>query len=396
VSGRIRLAILDDGQFVRLPTGSVHPQSATFHRFVEAVVRSGPFERARYVVPVRDVAAGHRAPSLGPVDEDILQIVPTAPFAGIADYTIRAGPLSARNWPVIRRTVANSDLLWIRLPASNALLALTACRLAGVPHFGWLAGRVTRVVAGQQRHPPLSWAARLVAAGYDAVSDLARSSAPLVELDDEMFTSIVTRREVADGAELAPVRSQGPWRIVWAGRMASEKGLPDLFRAIELLLESHIDVQLALVGDGPLRPSVERLAQRLPPGTATFHGYVGDRTRYLALLRDGDVFVSPSHAEGLPKVLVEAMASGLPVVATAVGAVPALLHGGELGRPVRARDPLALAAAVRELLGDHRARGELRRRGLDYARAHTAEAQAERLVRWLESRFPQLDWDGHL
>ena len=147
----IRLAVLDDGLFVRTYSGEIRPISATFNRFVEAVARTGAFEHVRYVVPVRNLRIWELEPALDPVDESVLEVVPTAFFSGIADYLLRGGYLTARNSRPIDRAVAESDLLWLRLPASNALLALAAARRHGVPHFGWVAGSVGDVARAQPR-----------------------------------------------------------------------------------------------------------------------------------------------------------------------------------------------------------------------------------------------------
>jgi glycosyltransferase involved in cell wall biosynthesis len=392
MSRGVRLAVLDDGIFLRTAEGSIHPAAATFHRFVEAVASSGSFERVRYMVPVRRLGPNEPAPILPAVNEQLLEVVPTAPFRGIADYVLRAGWLSIRNWPAIARTVSEADLVWVRLPASNGLLTLVACRRSRVAHFGWLAGSVREVVAGQARPVPIAGPAHFVAAGYDAVSRLAARSGPLVRLDDEMFTSVVSRAEMDALGRSRPVRRQGPWRIVWAGRIAPEKQLDLLIRTVALLIEDGLELRLAVIGDGPARSQAEQAARGLPAGRVTFHGYVGDRATYLDLLRRGDVFVNTSSAEGVPKVLIEAMAAGVPVVATAVGAVPEILDHGQRGVLAPPADAAGLAVAVRALLENPAERKALRMRGLEFARAHTVEAQANRLVRLLRHRFPMLDW----
>ncbi len=389
----IRLAVLDDGLFVRTYAGEIRPLSATFNRFVEAVARSGQFEHVRYVVPVRHLRIWEVEPALEPVDESAVEIVPTTFFSGIADYLMRAGYLAARNWGPIERTIAEADLLWLRLPASNALLALAAARRHGIPYFSWLAGSVAGVARAQHRPPPLGWAAQAVGRAYDAVSELAGRGGPMITLDAELFASVVVQAETEQTqATVAPVRGAGPWRILWAGRMAGEKGLPELVEAIRLLLESEREVTLVLVGDGPARPMVERLLARLPAERVEDHGYVGDRATFMQLLRGGDVLVHPSRTEGVPKVLVEAMAAGLPIIAAGVGATRDILGDGERGRIVHVGDPGALAEAVRSLLDDPHERSALRERALTWAADHTAEMQARRLVAWMREHFADLPW----
>ena len=386
----MRLAILDDGQFVQTPGGDIYPLAATFHRFAEAVVRAGPFGgRARYLVPVRQMTSDEPPPWLPAVDQRVLEIVPTAPFRGIADYVVRWPIQLVRNWPPISSTIRDSDLAWLRLPASNALPALAAGALHGVPHFTWQAGSVGAVVAGQPRPLPLRVLARAVGLGYDTVSALSRRNGPFIELDAEHFASVVTLADV-EASPAGPVRREGPWTVAWAGRMAAEKGLPELLDAARLLAESGWPVSLLLMGDGPLRASLEQRARTLPPGAVSFTGFLGEREQYMAALRAADLFVHPSHAEGIPKVLLDAMAAGVPVVASPVGRIPELLGGGLRGRLVPAADAPAIAAVVSELLADAGARQALRARGLEWAAAHTLDAQAERLVGWLRLRFPSL------
>jgi glycosyltransferase involved in cell wall biosynthesis len=391
--------VLDDGLFVHTQVDDIRPLSATFNRFVEAVARTGAFERVRYIVPVRELRIYEVEPAHDPIDESALEVIPTTFFSGIGDYLLRAGWVAGRNWRPIERAIADSDLLWLRLPASNALLALAAARRHGVPYFGWLAGSVASVAHAQPRPWPLKALARAIGATYDAVSELAGRGGPLITLDSDFFASVVTAAEVeqtragADtSAVLAARPADGRSRIVWAGRMAGEKGLLDLSAAFELLLARGRDVTLVLIGDGPVRQKLERALVRLPAERVEDYGYVGYRPAYMELLRGGDMFVHPSRAEGVPKVLVEAMAAGLPIVAADAGAVRDVLGDGERGRLVAAADVRALAEGLDELLAAPAARAGMRERGLAWAADHTAEAQAQRLVRWLRQRFPGLGW----
>ncbi len=390
---RPRLVVLDDGLFVRTQLDDVRPLSATFNRFVEAVARTGEFESVRYLVPVRELRIWEVEPALDPIDESAVEVVPTTFFSGIADYLLRAGWVAGRNWPMIDRAIADADLLWLRLPASNALLALAAARRHDVAHFGWLAGSVTAVAGAQPRLAPMKALGRLIGAAYDSVSELAASSGPMVRLDGDLFASVVTAAEIGTTrAGLTPVRADVPWRLVWAGRMAGEKGLPELVDAVRRLHERRHALTLAIVGDGPARPRMERLLADLPNGVVEDYGYVGDRRTYMELLRAGDLFVHPSGAEGVPKALVEAMAAGLAIVAADVGAVAEVLGHGERGRLVRPSDPAALADAIDGLLREPAERSRLREGGLAWAADHTDEAQARRLIGWLRGQFPGLDW----
>jgi glycogen synthase len=135
-------------------------------------------------------------------------------------------------------------------------------------------------------------------------------------------------------------------RVLFVGRLAAQKGVSTLLEAVPLLRSR---AAVVLIGDGPRRPALERQAGRLGPDRVRFQGFV-PHADVPAWLAAADVLVLPSIYEELGSVLLEAMAVGLPVVASAVGGIPDAL--GTAGRLVPPRDPAALAAAVDELLDD--------------------------------------------
>ncbi|NJD27528.1 MAG: glycosyltransferase family 4 protein [Chloroflexi bacterium] len=392
----IRLAILDDNPFVRLPSGEIRPRAATFHRFAEAVVAAGPFAAAAYLIPVAD-GDGALSPGLPPVDPSRLRIVATAPFDGIAGYLRRWPSLVRHNWPLVRSAVVEADLVWIKAPASNGPLAAVAARRRRIPYFTWVAGSAHAVVRGQRRGMFTRPVAIGVATAYDAVAGILARTGPAVHLDDQLFTSLVTADEVATTRrrlEEHPGRGDSSEvRLVWAGRMVADKGIDDLLRAIRILRDRDVAASVILIGDGPEREALTMDATQL--GVAKWvdwAGYLSDRAVYLEGLRGADLFVLPSRAEGVPKVVVDAMAAGLPVIATRVGNLPRILDHGRLGRLVDPDDPGGLAAAVESLAADHTERERLSELGLEFAARHTIEDQARRLVDWLRASFPRLPW----
>jgi glycosyltransferase involved in cell wall biosynthesis len=146
------------------------------------------------------------------------------------------------------------------------------------------------------------------------------------------------------------------------------KGHETLLAAVALLPE----LELRLIGDGSARQALEALVERLG---------IAKRVRFLGALRlpeeiaaalgELDLFALASQAEGLPTAVLEAMAVGVPVVATAVGGVPELVRDGETGRLVPVGDPVALAGAMAELLGDAPRRARLAQNARAVAEAHS-------------------------
>jgi len=144
----------------------------------------------------------------------------------------------------------------------------------------------------------------------------------------------------------------GERMILTVGRLSKEKAQMDLLRAYKNLSETHreIDARLVIVGDGPEREPLEAATASLGLGERVmFAGQVNNVQVYCAA---ADVLVNSSHSEGSPYVLLEAMAAGLPIVATAVGGVPEMIENNETALLVPAGEPQAMADAIARVLND--------------------------------------------
>lgn len=136
-------------------------------------------------------------------------------------------------------------------------------------------------------------------------------------------------------------------RIGWIGRLTPEKGADVLIRALPFLTTREVGV--SIVGDGSEREALKALAHQLGVHERVhWHGSISEAGRYCTAF---DVFVLSSRTEGTPIVLLEAMAGRVPVVATAVGGIPAVF-GNDGGLLVPPDDPEALARAIESTLHD--------------------------------------------
>jgi len=135
------------------------------------------------------------------------------------------------------------------------------------------------------------------------------------------------------------------------GRLSREKGHEDLLFAFSKLCQrEQTPIRLLIAGDGPEEEKLSRLVSELRINDkVNLLGYQNDIQRYYAL---ADIFVLPSHSEGTPNSLLEAMAAGVPVVATAVGGVPEMSNGGTAVLLTPKRDVDGLAAALSRVLHD--------------------------------------------
>ncbi len=172
--------------------------------------------------------------------------------------------------------------------------------------------------------------------------------------------------------------------IVSVGRLIDVKGHDVLLEAMQQIIERVPDALLLIVGDGERRDELETTVLRtLPAGSVSITGPL-EPVAIRELLATAALFVLPSRSEGMPLALLEAMAAGLPTVATDVGAVSHLLGGGDThenarrGRTVPVDDTDSLAAAIVDLLLDPDMAQEMGRRASTTARDYDMTAMIDR------------------
>jgi glycosyltransferase involved in cell wall biosynthesis len=150
-------------------------------------------------------------------------------------------------------------------------------------------------------------------------------------------------------------------RVLTVARLVPDKDHETLIRAFRLVAADHTGAELWLVGDGPRERALRQLtAATLSPGQVRFFPGQADLRPFFA---QASLFALSSVHEACPNVVLEAMAAGLPVVATRVGGLPELVAPGETGWLTPPRDPAALAAALSHLLADSRTREAFGRAG---------------------------------
>jgi len=208
-------------------------------------------------------------------------------------------------------------------------------------------------------------------------------------VDTDRFCPDETRRqETRAGLSL----SAGATVVICIGRMTPQKGQAVLIRALARAQAMGSPLRLLLAGEGACRPAYEALTRELGLDLAV--SFLGSRWDVPDLLRAADILCLPSLHEGFGIVLVEALASGIPIIASRTGPTPEIILEGETGLLVEPNDPDALAAALAALAADPARRRAMGDRGRQDAVLRFAlppmvrrlEALYERIV--LEDRRP--------
>ena len=295
---------------------------------------------------------------------------------------------SWRTLQAARRT----DIVHLQLVADPGLPALRAAALV-------LAGSAGRARLIAHVHSAVGNAGRPEFAAYGRLDRLAlrtlRRAALVCTVSNSgtrTMQAFAGRRPVrtvdnaVDVAAFQPTRADRvPATVLFVGVICRRKGLLELARAAAMLNERGItDWKLVVVGGRgptPIAEYVEIVAEFDAAGLADslVGPETGDQVR--ARLAETDVFVLPSYLEGQPMAIIEAMAAGVPVVGTSIGAVPDLIRDGTEGRVVEPGDVTQLADALAELIGDPKLRTRMslavRRRAEE---AHSLPRVSQRLA----------------
>ena len=260
---------------------------------------------------------------------------------------------SFRTWSAVRQ--AADFAAWCRqqrilvvhattLPAN--IFALPAAALARVP---------VRVANRREINPDKTaveivtqraaygFAHRIVANSRAAANRLAVERVPARKV------SVVPNGLDASAFAVSRTRNSAR-RVVVVANLRAEKGHDVLIDAAAEVLRHCPDARFDIVGDGPERARL--LARAVDRGVMQAFSFAGHCEEVAARLADADIFVLPSRSEALPNAVLEGMASGLPVVASAVGGVPEAIEDGKTGMLVPPGDPAALAQRLVSLMAD--------------------------------------------
>ena len=300
------------------------------------------------------------------------------------------------SWRIFTAELERLDAVWVFGPQPMAVVFASAARRRSTPLILGVRQDYPRYIASRLPGPAWRWAvpaARVLEAAFRRMS---RTSAT-VALGEDIAArysagapvlatgfSLVSRLDIVS-LEAALAR---PWagqlRVLSVGRLDPEKN-PMLLLDIAAGLRAREPAwKLLIAGDGPLRRRIdEEISRRGLGDCVEMLGEIPNGPELWSLYRRSHVFLHVSLTEGLPQVLFEAQAAGLPVVATAVGGVPGALRQGATGLLVDAQDSEAAIAALERLRLDRGRREELVGAGLAAVSSETLEDQLDRVAAFI-------------
>ena len=382
------LGIVYHMPFWRAPDGTLRELEGSFARYVDSLAPY--FDEISLCVPVLRTPSGEGTA----IRSSNVTLAPLPAFDGPAQFY----PRLARVLPRLIRWGTRIDLLHCRVPSPAAVFAFAIARVLRRPVFVLVVGDLRALLPsmpyrGTRRglwrayteleERNVQWMADHAlsfANGRALAEKHSRAGRPVIETT----TTTIGERDIASRPDTC---TRTPLRALTVSRIDPRKGLRVLPHVVRLLVDAGIDVTLDIVGPTVGRPGQDERAAILDE--AKGRG-VGDRVslagavpldRLLPMYAGYDLFLLPTlPGEGIPRVLLEAMSAGLPVVTTRVAGIPSLVKHETNGLLVDEPTADAVAAATLRVIRDAPLRRALIANGYATARACTLEAQAARMM----------------
>ena len=304
---------------------------------------------------------------------------------------------------VIRDNIHHWNIIWLPGPHPVSLLFAFICWRHRKPFFQMIRANLIEQVRHSNRGIRRYFAMAAVRVLQYASRKLARRNFTFTvgrEMYDiykkrgclvyETRVSLISDKDIEDTLRTKTGSFDKPVRLLSVGRLDPEKGLHFLIQAVdELIKQKRLDVVLQIAGKGykgeEERKLHEEVEKRQLTGYVHFLGYVSFGPRLLKLYRESDIFVLPSlTGEGVPQALFEAMACGLPIIATKVAGIPHLIRDTENGLLINAGSPEEISGAVKRLIEDSELRNRLIENGFSTVKNHTLEAERDRMMRHVQ------------
>lgn len=384
MENKLRVVVIDDA-----------PVWTDGHRYAMPVAMNRFYEQlARELGPVVVCGPTKRTASAelgrGYVSDNTLVGYVERPY-----YDSPVALLATRPWAILLsvrplwRAIGRADVVYIQVPSIVAPLAYLLAALrrrrtvvevkgswdASVDErFGRLARPIGRAVVRLLRAVD-DRAARGKLTLVHTTEDQERLTRKggrvhLVAVSSVSEQQIVRRDDTPQGS---------PLRVLYVGRVSPAKGLGYALQALHELDDPRL--LLSIVGDGPalsrLREDVASLGLE---AQVSFEGTLSYGEELMDAYRRSDLFLLPSVTEGIPKVLFEAMAAGLPIIATSVGGIPQVITDGANGLLIEPRRPDQIREAIVRLATDGRLRRKLIANGYETVASYTLEATARRIA----------------
>ncbi len=387
--------------------GMMRRENGQFYTMIQLIeslrLYAEPFPEASFVQDLQnDPALSHPVPDdfkVIPIEEDKLI---AKKGLKLLDWVLEGKLLPAQ----VKKAIEEHDIIHFRIPWHSAMSAYQYAKKFNKPYFVTVFGDWEEVYRKKfYGYPfPLEKAGKLFADWVDQnIRSMLRGAKAaffighklMEKYSDEVEYKAATvdtfhyEKDIIQTPK--EIRNHPPYRVIFAGELAPRKGIVQLMEGWLKLLSEGVETELHILGDGVLREKMIEMAEKAGKRHLLhLHGFVTERDELLRHFRESDIFILPSIAgEGVPKVILEAMTQGLPIVTTTVGDSETILKNGEAGVLLPPGDVDAIKNALKELLLNPEKRAFFSKKSVEVAKEYTRDKQREKVYRILRQTVPE-------
>jgi glycosyltransferase involved in cell wall biosynthesis len=347
------------------------------------------FDRTTLVVPI--VALADHTGEI-PLDGQRLSIVPlTMPFGRGLKRKLGFGFWVLRNVPAILRALLKADAVHAPIPGDIGTVGMLLAFVLRKPLFVRHCGNWLKPVTRAEHF--WKWFMEKFAGGKQVMLATGGAAEPPSKTNKALrwiFSTSLSEAELQTCGTIRELRAARDFKLIIVCRQDPEKGTGMVIQSLPLILKTFPKVSLDVVGDGPSLTRFERMAA--DAGVADrvyFHGKL-NHASVVGLLQQADLFCYPTRAsEGFPKVALEALACGLPVITTRVSVLPDLIGAGG-GQLLNEVTPVAIAQVVIDSLTDRARYEQMSARALETAGCYSLEAWRDTIGAQLRAAWGEL------
>jgi glycosyltransferase involved in cell wall biosynthesis len=300
-----------------------------------------------------------------------------------------------RIYNVITRNIGRWDIIWLHAPHPVSLIFAYVCRRIDKPFFIFIRQDLKEYVGCRNKGGRRALAVLMAMVLEYVFRYLSRDTLTFT-VGKQLFNkykkdgrpicqsavSLVSDRDIGVTPSKKVNDPLGRVSLLSVARLDPEKGIIDIIKAMhQVVTDGNTHIVLEVVGTGSEEGNLRReVENRGLQKYVHFLGYVAHSEKLYDLYKASDIFVLASLSEGLPQTLLEAMAFGLPIVATNVGGIPHIIRDGHNGLLVNPGSPREISDAIYRLTRDSSLGNRLIRNGFSTVRKHTIEAERDRVI----------------
>ncbi|MCK4261446.1 MAG: glycosyltransferase family 4 protein [Halanaerobiales bacterium] len=289
--------------------------------------------------------------------------------------------------------IKGSDVVFIRLHTPLALIAYPLARTFRKQLYLFFVADIVEAVCKSERKGSRYAMALLQAKMFDRLykymaqntltfatkGELFERLSRVANACHEYIPSLISRTTINIREDTC---TNSIVNILFVGRLVYSKGVQDLIHAVAKLSMGNRKIRITIVGTGPMDKELKTIVGMLKLSDSVhFVGHIPFGENLFQVYRTGDIFVLPTYTEGLPKVLFEAFAFGIPIIATKVGGIPSVISHEENGILINPGSPTQIASATKRIITDSSLRRKIVSNGYAWITKHTLEEEVGRIIK---------------